>query len=66
MLVSVSGLASILPPSYTTVVGSLDGVRVLEIVHVYITAFFDFVLRGKESELLEGPSTDYPEVESIA
>ena len=43
-------------------VGSLDPVRALGIVTAYANAFFDQYLRGRKSELLDGPSARYPEV----
>ena len=42
--------------------GSIDGYRMLQILNDYVLAFFDEHLRGVESILLDGPSTNYPEV----
>jgi hypothetical protein len=36
--------------------------RLLRIVRAYTTAFFERTLRGQNSELLNGASSDYPEV----
>ncbi|MBC8508301.1 MAG: hypothetical protein ISR58_19795 [Anaerolineales bacterium] len=45
--------------------GPLNGKRVLRIINDYTLAFFDEHLRGESSNLLNGPSPDYPEVEFI-
>lgn len=42
--------------------GEIDGRRALAIINAYSVAFFDHVLKGETSPLLEGPSPDYPEV----
>jgi acetyl esterase/lipase len=42
--------------------GPIDGRRVLDIISRYAVAFFDSQLKGEGSELLAGPSTEYPEV----
>ena len=41
---------------------SLEGERTVEIIRVYLLAFFDKYLKGEPSELLDGNSEDYPEV----
>jgi len=42
--------------------GSIDGQRMLQILNNYVLAFFDEHLKNLESSLLDGPSSDYPEV----
>ncbi len=42
--------------------GPIDGFYMAEITSAYTLAFFDKHLRGKESPLLSGPSSPYPEV----
>jgi predicted dienelactone hydrolase len=42
--------------------GEITGARVIEIVRVYTLAFFNDVMRGDHSTLLDGPSPDFPEV----
>ena len=42
--------------------GSIDGVRGLQITRAYIRAFFDTYLNKAPSPLLHGPSRAYPEV----
>jgi hypothetical protein len=39
----------------------LDGRRSHEIIAAYTVAFFDRYLKGQRAELLDGPSTLYPE-----
>jgi hypothetical protein len=41
--------------------GSLNGERVTEITNTYLTTFFDKSLKGKPTELFDGPSP-FPEV----
>lgn len=43
-------------------VGPINGYRMLKIINNYITAFFNEFLLESESILLDGPSTDFPEV----
>lgn len=43
--------------------GPIDGQRVLRIINDYVVAYFDKYLLGIESPLLDGPSSEYPEVE---
>lgn len=45
-----------------SVLGTLDGGRVLDVVTAYVVAFVDFVLRGTESDILKMPSPLYPEM----
>jgi hypothetical protein len=45
--------------------GSIDGVRGLQITHTYVRAFFDTYLNGIPSSLLRGPSSSYPEVQFL-
>ncbi len=42
--------------------GSIDGYRMLQILNDYVLAFFNEHLKGIDSSLLDGPSTNYPEV----
>jgi len=45
--------------------GSIDGVRGLQITRAYVRAFFDTYLNGIPSPLLQGPSSAYPEVQFL-
>lgn len=47
------------------VLGTIDGMRDMEILRKYITAFFDFVLHGISSNLFSTNSTIFPEVSVI-
>lgn len=47
---------------FTKAFGSIDGYRMITIVNDYTLAFFDKHIKGKLSPLLDGPSSDYPEV----
>ena len=53
-------------PNATTannlLITDLNGSRALKIVTTYVTAFFDMVLKGKHSPLLQGPVAAFPEV----
>jgi pimeloyl-ACP methyl ester carboxylesterase len=51
--------------SFEWILGSLKGKWALEIVTTYMNAFFDFVLRGVESDLLRSESKTFPEVTFI-
>ncbi|MBN1679020.1 MAG: hypothetical protein JW966_01925 [Anaerolineae bacterium] len=42
--------------------GDVDGLRAAHVINAYLLAFFDQYLKGDESSLLNGPSSDYPEV----
>jgi hypothetical protein len=43
-------------------IGTVDGERMLEMVNVYTRAFFDFYLKGVESDILSGKKRPYAEV----
>ncbi|KAL6152438.1 hypothetical protein ACJQWK_04480 [Exserohilum turcicum] len=51
-----------LPIPVKPIIGSLDGERSFEIITTYIEAFMDYVLKGKKSELFDGPSEKFPEI----
>jgi hypothetical protein len=61
-VVKVLGIGAGLPSEVEQLLGSLDGSRALEIVSVYVKAFFDRLLKGEKSGLLDGPSGKYPEI----
>ncbi|KAE8333354.1 Alpha/Beta hydrolase protein [Aspergillus sergii] len=46
--------------------GSLSGLRVRVILTEYIVASATFFITGEKSKLLDGPSSDYPEVKYVA
>lgn len=43
-------------------IGTLDGGRSFQIISTYVTAFLDFVLKGKNTTLFDGPSKEFPEI----
>jgi hypothetical protein len=51
-----------LPTPVEPIIGSLDGERSFEIVTTYVEAFMDYVLKGRKSELFDGPSEKFPEI----
>ena len=44
-------------------IGKVDGQRVIDIMNAYTLAFFDFYLKGLESDILSGKSMPYPEAD---
>jgi dienelactone hydrolase len=61
-LVDVLGIKDELPSEVGQLLGTIDGKRALDIVTIYVTSFFDFVLKGERRRLLDGPSAKFPEV----
>ncbi|KAI0970499.1 hypothetical protein F4678DRAFT_472984 [Xylaria arbuscula] len=51
---------TIQPTDPTT--GPIDECRQVDIVNTYVGAFLDFALLGRHSAILDGPSTEWPEV----
>ena len=45
--------------------GPMPGKRVMEILHAYVGGFFNFVLKGKDDGLFNGPNEKFPDVEII-
>ena len=69
--VTVSGTAhynftdfSLISPLFRLMglIGDIDGQRMAGILNAYTLSFFDQYLNDTKSQLLEGPSPDYPEV----
>jgi pimeloyl-ACP methyl ester carboxylesterase len=61
-IVDVLEIGAELPSEVGQLLGTIDGSRAFEIVTVYLRAFFDFLLKGRSSDLLDGPSKQFPEV----
>lgn len=61
-VVDILGFGGMLPTEAEEMLGSIDGSRAFEIVTKYVQSFFDMVLNGRDSELLGGPTEEYPEV----
>ncbi|KAF2271141.1 hypothetical protein CC78DRAFT_12655 [Lojkania enalia] len=60
LLVKLSGWE--ITDAIRTLIGTLDGGRSFQIVTTYLTAFTDFVLKGRRSPLFDGESSLYPEI----
>ncbi|RAO72902.1 uncharacterized protein BHQ10_008914 [Talaromyces amestolkiae] len=56
------GLREASPTQVAALLGSIDGERALQIIGAYTSRFFDFVLKGKKSDLLDRSSVEFPEV----
>jgi dienelactone hydrolase len=61
-VVDVLGLSGMLPPEVGEMLGSIDGERAMSVIPTYVSAFFNFVLKGKKVGLLDGPIKKFPEV----
>lgn len=56
------GLRERFPTQVAALLGSIDGERALQGIGAYTSRFFDYVLKGKKSELLDWSSMEFPEV----
>ncbi|KAI7973186.1 hypothetical protein EIK77_004463 [Talaromyces pinophilus] len=56
------GLRERFPTQVAALLGSIDGERALQVIGAYTSRFFDFVLKGKKSEVLDRSSMEFPEV----
>lgn len=56
------GLRAEFPAQTAALLGSIDGRRALQVIATYTSRFFDVVLKGKKSELLDRSSMEFPEV----
>ncbi|KAN0093913.1 PAF acetylhydrolase family protein [Hyaloscypha variabilis] len=65
-IVDVLGVGGSLPPEATDMLGTIDGARAFEVITTYVEAFFNFVMTGKDSTLLDKPSEDFPEVTFVS
>ena len=61
-IVDVLGIGTNLPPAATDMLGTIDGARAFEVMTAYVEAFFDFVMKGEASSLLNKPNVEFPEV----
>ncbi|WKX73550.1 hydrolase [Streptomyces sp. XD-27] len=59
------GAFGLTPPQLEQILGRIDPNRSIEVQRTYLAAFFDKHLRHRHSELLDGPSRHYPEVDFI-
>lgn len=51
-----------IPSDVDLQIGTVDGLRNMEILSAYIVAFLDFVLKGGEEGILSGPTSKHPEI----
>ncbi|KAF7181002.1 hypothetical protein CNMCM7691_000131 [Aspergillus felis] len=58
----IIGLREEFPTQAAALLGSIEGVRALQVIATYTSRFFDFVLKGKKVELLDMSSMEFPEV----
>jgi len=56
------GGVSMLPEVVKSLIGDLEGQRVMDILGSYVGSFLDMVLKGGSGSLFNGNSTKYPEV----
>ncbi|CZT12326.1 hypothetical protein WAI453_001713 [Rhynchosporium graminicola] len=61
-LVHALGFEGMLGDAGVELVGTIGGVRSLEIITAYVEAFVGFILKGGQSALLDGKVGTYPEV----
>jgi pimeloyl-ACP methyl ester carboxylesterase len=61
-LADLIGLRAEFPQQVAELLGSTLGERASQIIATYVSSFFDLVLKGKKSELLDQPSKEFPEV----
>lgn len=61
-VVDVLGVGDSLPPEATDLLGTINGARAFKVITTYIEAFFNFVMKGERSALLDKPSKSFPEV----
>jgi len=49
-------------PLLKGMIGTINGARALEVQHVYVSAFLDYVFNGNLDPVLQGQHDEYPEV----
>jgi dienelactone hydrolase len=47
---------------FEPVLGTIKGTRIMEVMYMYLTEFFEVVLKGNKERLLKGPNKEFPEV----
>ena len=64
LLADVLGINKTLPPgSLNPLLGSINGKTALQVIHRFSAAWLQYVASGKVSEVLAGPTKNWPEVE---
>lgn len=61
-LINALGFEGMLGDAGTELVGTIGGLRSLEIITAYVQAFMGFTLKGKKSVLLDGKNGSFSEV----
>ncbi|MFD0683383.1 alpha/beta hydrolase family protein [Actinomadura fibrosa] len=62
LLPQAAPILGIPPDEVAKAAGTIEGRRAAAVVRAYVSAYFDRYLRGRHSDLLDGPSSRYPEV----
>ncbi|KAJ9609538.1 hypothetical protein H2200_005865 [Cladophialophora chaetospira] len=62
ILANSIGINSAVLPAIEPFIGDIEGLRMLKILRTYIGGFFQEVLESKKVKILQGPSTQFPEV----
>jgi hypothetical protein len=62
ILAKLFGIDPVLVAPVGDLIGTVDGLRVLQILRTYVGAFLAFVLKGQNAKVLQGPSKDFPDV----
>jgi hypothetical protein len=55
-----------MPPWKSSSFGTVDGMRMIGVTRAVVKAFFDFTLLGEEEGILDGPSSEWPELNYYA
>lgn len=62
-LIKLLRIGASFPEGYLEAVyGTIDGVRAVVVERAYVVAFFDYLLKKKQSSLLDRPSRRFPEI----
>ncbi|KAK4498904.1 hypothetical protein PRZ48_009414 [Zasmidium cellare] len=65
LLVDTFGLRGSLPDTFEAYSGTIPGLRARDVVSEFVGAFMGKWLKGEESEVLDGPSEEWEEVEFV-
>ena len=65
LLTKVLGLTDYLSEEVASLIGTIDGERMLEILGAYMGAFFNFAAGRTEIPLITGSDTNFPEMEIL-
>lgn len=65
LLVDVSRTRSLNSSYFDSMLGTINGVRAMDVLVTYMKSFFDYSMKQENETLLGGPSEKYPEVEFV-